>query len=187
MTGPGALTFRRHDSAGACAERVTVEQIYRDSYSQQQQEDPFSASGRWMLRFDSYATEPGFELVIAYAADGLPIGQAFGWPLTSDTKWWHGLFSEPEPGFTTESGTRTFALSEIMVRHDHIGQGNAHALHDELLRGRHEERATLLVRPANTFAYRAYVRWGWQQVAQLRPGWPDAPTFDVLILPLPIR
>lgn len=35
-------------------------------------------------------------------------------------------------------------------------------------------------------AYRAYVRWGWQAVAKLRPGWPDAPTFDVLILPLPL-
>jgi hypothetical protein len=27
-------------------------------------------------------------------------------------------------------------------------------------------------------------KWGWRKVAQLRPGWPDAPLFDVLILPL---
>ena len=29
--------------------------------------------------------------------------------------------------------------------------------------------------------------WGWQRVAQLRPAWPDAPIWDVLILPLPLR
>jgi ribosomal protein S18 acetylase RimI-like enzyme len=59
-----------------------------------------------------------------------------------------------------EDGTRTFALSEIMVRRAYTGQGIAHALHDELLGGRSEERATLLVRPANTFAYRAYTGGG---------------------------
>jgi len=187
MTGPIALTFRHHDQMAAQAQRVTVEQIYRDSYSEQQQEDPFSASGRWMHRFDAYAAEPGFDLVIAYTRDGEPVGQAFGWPLTADTKWWDGLVEEPEPGFTSESGTRTFALSEIMVRRDYAGQGNAHALHDELLCSRREDRATLLVRPANTYAYRAYTRWGWQLVAQLSPGWPDAPTFDVLMFPLPIN
>lgn len=33
-------------------------------------------------------------------------------------------------------------------------------------------------------AYRAYLRWGWRKVARLRPGWDDAPMFDVLILTL---
>ena len=73
-----------------------------------------------------------------------------------------------------------------MVRREWTGQGIAHALHDELLRRRPETRATLLVEPDNTRAYRAYVSWGWKRVAQLRPGWPDAPIFDVLILDLPL-
>jgi ribosomal protein S18 acetylase RimI-like enzyme len=187
MTSSTPLVFRRQESAGARVVRDTVEEIYRDSYSEQQQADPFSASGRWMGRFEVYTTEPGFDLVIACTSDGKPAGQAFGWQLGPATKWWDGLVAEPEPGFTREDGTRTFALSEIMVRRAYTGQGIAHALHDELLGGRSEERATLLVRPANTFAYRAYTRWGWQKVAQLRPGWPDSPLFDVLILPLPVR
>jgi GNAT superfamily N-acetyltransferase len=74
-----------------------------------------------------------------------------------------------------------------MVRRDWTGQGVAHALHDELLQRRHETRATLLVRPENTTAYRAYTRWGWHPVAQLRPNWPDAPLMDVLIMPLPLK
>ena len=93
--------------------------------------------------------------------------------------------AEPEPGFTLEDGHRTFALSELMVRQPRTGRGIAHALHDELLQHRPETRATLLVRPENTTAYRAYIRWGWHRVAQLRPGWPDAPLMDVLIISLP--
>jgi hypothetical protein len=42
------------------------------------------------------------------------------------------------------------------------------------------------VRPDNSAAYAAYLRWGWRPVARLRPGWPDAPLMDVLILPLPL-
>jgi GNAT superfamily N-acetyltransferase len=187
MTSAPPLTFRRHGGADASAVRGTVEEIYRDSYSDKQQADPFSAADAWMRRFDVYAAISGFDLVIARTADGEAVGQAWGWPLAADSDWWTGLVSEPEPGFTVENGGRTFALSEIMVLRAHTGKGMAHALHDELLRGRDEQRATLLVRPANTFAYRAYTRWGWQQVAQLRPDWPDAPMFDVLILPLPVR
>ncbi len=58
---------------------------------------------------------------------------------------------------------------------------------DELLAARTEKRATLLVEPENEVAYRAYTAWGWRKAAQLRPPWPDSPTFDVLMLPLPVR
>jgi hypothetical protein len=97
-----------------------------------------------------------------------------------------GLTAELEPGFTDEDGTRTFGLSEIVVRHAWTGRGIAHRLHDELLTGRYESRASLTVDPHNDVAYRAYLRWGWREVAKLRPGWPDAPLFDVLVLPLPL-
>ena len=73
-----------------------------------------------------------------------------------------------------------------MVRQPFAGRHIAHALHDELLAPRKEQRATLLVEPGNTTAYRAYLKWGWRKVAELRPNWPDSPPFDVLSLPLPI-
>jgi hypothetical protein len=56
----------------------------------------------------------------------------------------------------------------------------------ELLRGRDEERATLLVRVDNLPAQRAYARWGWQKAGKLRP-YPDSPHFDAMILPLPVQ
>lgn len=49
-----------------------------------------------------------------------------------------------------------------MVRQAWTGRGIAHALHNEILSGRQEQRATLLVEPDNPTAYRAYINWGWR-------------------------
>ena len=182
-----ALEFRRYDAEAAPSATGIVEAVFRGAYFRAIEEgDPFDTPEAFMTRFGSYARNPGIDLVVAFE-DGEPVGQTWGWPLTANSRWWEGLVSEPEPGFTTEDGTRTFALSEIMVIREHTGQGIAHVLHDELLRGRHEQRATLLVRSANTTAYTAYTGWGWRKVSQLRPHWPDAPLFDVLMLPLPLQ
>ncbi|TQS29457.1 GNAT family N-acetyltransferase [Microbispora sp. KK1-11] len=184
MTEP--VIFKRFDAAGAREQREVVSQMHRDAYAEQiATGDAFAGDQAFMTRFDAYTSRDGFDLVMAYVGDK-PVGQSWGWPLAHDTRWWNGLEAEPEPGFTVEDGTRTFALSEIMVRRAWTGQGVAHALHDELLTGRDERRATLLVRPDNSAAYAAYLRWGWRPVARLRPGWPDAPLMDVLILPLPL-
>jgi GNAT superfamily N-acetyltransferase len=180
------LTFCRYGAGEAAGTRDVVQAVYQSAYWESiESGDPFSQPEAFMGRYDSYASNPLFDLVVAFDGD-VPVGQAWGWALGVSNRWWEALESEPEPGFTVEDGTRTFALSEIMVTRSHTGHGIARALHDELLRGRREQRATLLVRPANTRAYSAYVRWGWRAVARLRPHWPDAPTFDVLILPLPL-
>jgi ribosomal protein S18 acetylase RimI-like enzyme len=180
-----ALTFRHYSAEEARGARDMVEAVYQGAYWQNiKSGDPFSQPSAFMRRYDAYAANPLFDLVVAFE-DGRPVGQAWGWALSPDSRWWEGLETEPEPGFTAENGTRTFALSEIMVVRDSTGHGIARALHDELLRGRHEQRATLLVRPANTRAYGTYLRWGWRAVAKLRPHWQDAPIFDVLILALP--
>ncbi len=133
--------------------------------------------------FDHYAAIDGFDLVIAYSGDE-PAGKP---GLAPSQHQMAGRAADPvPPGFTDEDGTRTVASREIMVREDLTGQGLAHRLHDELLGKRRECRATLLVEPDNTTAHRAYTRWGWSKVAELRPDWPDAPLWDVLIRPLPL-
>lgn len=65
--------------------------------------------------------------------------------------------TEPEPDFTRETGRRTFGISEIMVPQEWTGKGVAHALHAHLLSARPESRASLLVEPENTKAYRIYL------------------------------
>jgi ribosomal protein S18 acetylase RimI-like enzyme len=190
MSDSAGIMFRRYDGAAARELRDVVEQVYTGSYTEAIAEaastgHPFHSPAAFMDRFDHYAAIPGFDLVVA-DSDGQPAGQAWGWPLASASSWWDGLLTPVEPGFTDEDGTRTFAFSEIMVREDLTGRGLAHQLHDELLRKRPEQRATLLVEPDNDTAYRAYTRWGWAKVAELRPAWPDAPLWDVLILSLPL-
>jgi ribosomal protein S18 acetylase RimI-like enzyme len=182
------LTFHRYSSAEAREIRATVEEVYTASYTEAiATGEPFDTPAAFMGRFDSYIAVPGVDLVVAWHGDKA-IGQTWGWPLDAraGAGWWAGLLTDPGADFIREDGTRTFALSEIMVRREHTGQHIAHALHDELLSARPEQRATLLVEPDNTRAYRAYLRWGWQRASQLRPHWQDAPVFDVLILPLPL-
>lgn len=181
------LTFRRLDAAQARENRATVEDIFLRSYVEQiATEDRFHSAEEFMRRFDSYTSprNTGFELVQAYVDDAA-IGQAWGWPLSKDSAWWGGLVLDDKDAdveaFTAEDGTRTFALSEIMVNSEFTGRGIARKLHNELLGGRSEQRATLLVSPANTRAYSTYLRWGWYKVGHLRPDWPDAPRFDVLL------
>jgi GNAT superfamily N-acetyltransferase len=142
--------------------------------------NPFYSAERFAERVRGYFRAPGFEIVIAYIG-GEPVGQAFGYAPPATSKWWGGLTTPVPDGFTEETGTRTFAFNELMVVPGWQGKDVAHALHDELLAGRREERATLLVREDNTSAQNAYRCWGWEKVGKLRP-YPDA-----MILPLPGR
>jgi GNAT superfamily N-acetyltransferase len=182
------LTFRRYDAKSARARRDLIALIHHDAYAERiNRGDPFYTPEAFMQRFDAHTRHPLLDLVIAYVGDE-PVGQAWGWPLMKDSgaRVWKGLSPAPEPGFTDEDGKRTFALAEIMVRKAWSSQGIAHALHDELLGARPEQRAELYVNPDNTTAYRAYLKWGWLKVGEIRPDLPDAPIFDVLVLPLPI-
>jgi GNAT superfamily N-acetyltransferase len=177
------LIFRRYDASAARGIRDTVAAIYEDSYIEAiASNDPFDSVGAFMGRFDAYTAQKTFDMVIACIRDE-PVGQSWGWSLKRAAS---PGDREADLGFANEDRKATFALSEIMVRHAWQGQGIAHALHDELLSARTEQRAELFVEPGNTIAYRAYTRWGWRKVAETRPDLPDAPLFDVLVLPLPL-
>lgn len=178
-------TTFRHVAGGSAGEILdsVVAPVYEASHSDVT-DNPFYSTGRFVERVRGYLRAPGFELVAAYDGD-IPIGLAFGYALPVNARWWEGLTTPAEEGFTDETGDRTFALNELMVVPDQQGRGVAHAMHDDLLGGRSEERATLLVREDNVSAQQAYARWGWQKVGKLRP-YPDSPHFDAMILPLPI-
>jgi ribosomal protein S18 acetylase RimI-like enzyme len=179
------LSFSRHPSAEA--EEILVSVIvplYEASHADVI-DNPFYSGERFAERVRGYFKAPGFEIVIARIGGG-PVGQAFGYALPAQARWWNGLTTPVPDGFTDETGVRTFALNELMVVPEREGQGVAHALHDELLGGRSEERATLLVREDNTSAQNAYRRWGWRKIGKLRP-FPDAPDFDSMVVALPLH
>lgn len=184
MTPPD-LAFTRHerDAVEEFLDGVIV-RVYEGSHADVI-DDPFYSAERFAERVRNYARAPGFEIVVAHVG-GEPVGQAFGYALPPSARWWTALTTPVPDGFTEESGSRTFALNELMVVPAWQGQGVAHALHDALLGGRSEERATLLVREDNDSARRAYARWGWRKVGKAQP-FPDSPHFDAMVLDLPAR
>ncbi|MFI5485642.1 GNAT family N-acetyltransferase [Micromonospora echinaurantiaca] len=151
--------------------------VYLDAHAN---DGPLYNAERYRKQLAAHMPRPGWELVAA-TVDGELVGYIYGFPLAPDTRWWDGIQQPVPAGFTEETGRRTFAVSELLVRRAWQRRGIARALHDELLSGRTEERATLLVRPDNTVARRAYESWGWRCVARLKPAWEGAPTFMVAV------
>jgi ribosomal protein S18 acetylase RimI-like enzyme len=146
-------------------------------------DQPFYSAERFWERFENYLRGPGFDLVTG-RLDSQLVGYAFGSTLPAGSQWWQDV-EGLGPDFTTETGTRTFAFREILVRKAFQHRGYAHQLHDELLAHRPEERATLLVRSDNP-ARLLYRRWGWTQIGFAQP-FPDSPRFESMVLELKER
>jgi GNAT superfamily N-acetyltransferase len=128
--------------------------------------------------------QPGFALAEARHG-GYLVGFAFGVPLRPATSFWRDLTAPLPAEITTERPGRTFALAELAVRAPWRRQGIGRDLHDLVLTGRPEERATLTVPPSATAAQRAGQAWGWRKIARKREQLPGAPLLDILIMTLP--
>ncbi|MCP2329622.1 ribosomal protein S18 acetylase RimI-like enzyme [Hamadaea flava] len=155
--------------------------VYREVYADVLRE-PFFSESRYWQRLEGYAERNGFALVVG-DVDGELVGYALGCTLPAQARWWNGLVDPVDAGLLAEDGRRTFALNEIMVRAAWRRRGFARALHDALLAGRPEQRATLLVDPANGPARAAYLSWGWYAFGRVKP-FPDSATFEALMLDL---
>jgi len=159
-------------------------EVYLEVYADEA-DDPFYSEDRYRQQITGHMKSPGWEMVTATVGQGGELaGYIYGTPLPAGTGRWRGLTNPLPDDFINETGHRTFAIAELLVREPWRGQGFARRLHDELLDHRPEERARLLVLPENSTAQAIYAHWGWHKVATLRPGWESAPAFDVLILPL---
>jgi GNAT superfamily N-acetyltransferase len=122
--------------------------------------------------------QPGFVLAEARHG-GYLVAYAAGLPLRPSTSWWKDLTTPLPDDLTTEYPGRTFALAELLVRASWRRQGIGRTLHDLILDGRPEERATVTIPPGATAAQAAFTRWGWRRIA--RTNAPDAPVLDVLM------
>lgn len=140
-------------------------------------------AARFEGRFRVQRRQPGFALALAWSGEYL-VGYALGMPLRPSTSWWRHLTTAVPDDVTTEHPGRTFALAELLVRAAWRRQGIGRDLHDLILSGRAEERATLTVLPAAAPAQGAFASWGWRKVARTRDPEPGAPVLDVLVRPL---
>lgn len=180
------LAIRHYDHHHATDLRPLLLDIYAEVYAKAAENDPFASVDRFAQGLDGWSSRPGWTCTVGYDGE-TAVGYAYGAPLPSDAKWWRGLLTEVPADVVEETGTRTYALSELMVRTPWRKTGAARRLHDALLAERTEERATLLVDQEHPKVRALYESWGWHTLGDLRPRLPDAPLFHAMLLPLPRR
>jgi GNAT superfamily N-acetyltransferase len=178
VAAPG-ITFQRLDGRQAAGHVDELQDVHREVYGEAKH-GAFAGQLRVWLR------QPGFVLAEARHGDYL-VGFATGMPLRPSTSWWKDLTAPLPAEVITEHPGRTFALTELLVRAPWRRQGIAGSLHDLILDGRLEERATLAVPTGATAAQQAFRRWGWSRVARTRGPQDGSAVLDVLIIALPER
>lgn len=179
---PG-ITFRLLDGRQAAGHQDELRALHAEVYA----DPPYRHTADAALfaeRFAVQCRQPGFVLAEARHG-GYLVGYASGMPLRPSTSWWRELTTALPADVTAEHPGRTFALAELLVRASWRRQGIGQALHDLILAGRPEERATLTVLPAAAAAQSAFAKWGWRRAARTRGPRPGSPVSDVLLTTLP--
>jgi GNAT superfamily N-acetyltransferase len=181
---PG-VAFELLDGTQAAAHADELQELHASVYA----DPPYGRTPDASLfvgRFRVQRRQPGFVLAEARHG-GFLVGYGCGMPLRPSTSWWRELTTPLPDDVTAEHPGRTFALTDLLVRASWRRQGIGAKLHDLILAGRPEERATLTVLPAAIPAQNAFGQWGWRKVARTRDAGPGSPVSDVLVTTLPYR
>jgi len=178
VSSPAELTIECHNSQGMRRLKNELLAVYEEVYVERLN-NPFFTPERFWGRLEGYASRDGFRLVTARLGSEL-IGFTLGETLPEGSGWWRGFKGDINPELLNETGKRTFAINELMVRPAWRRRRYAKRLSAALLEGRTEERATLLVRAENTPAYTAYLSWGFKVLGQVKP-FEDSPTYEAMV------
>jgi ribosomal protein S18 acetylase RimI-like enzyme len=176
LAGSG-IEYRVLDGAGAREAEADLFTLAEEVYGIDRDPEAVRRTRVW-------GRQPGFTLVAARHG-GYLVGYTAGVPLRPSTSWWRGLTTPLPDDVTTEHPGRTFALTELLVRASWRRQGIGRELHELLLDGRGEERATLTVRPGAAAAQAALRSWGWRKIARTRSDEPGGIMLDLLVIDLP--
>ncbi|MEF9903033.1 GNAT family N-acetyltransferase [Streptomyces sp. P9-A2] len=177
---PARLDLRHYGQADAAAIRELLLDVHDEVY--EGSDDPLAGRDAFARFVDSWSARPGFACVVAYDGEQ-PVGYAYGAPLSPTTTWWAKVTPALPEGFTAETGTRTFALSELMVREPWRGTGTSLRIHDVLLASRGEDRVTLLVHKAHSKVRALYEGWAYRMVGEAVP-FEGAPELCAMVRPM---
>jgi ribosomal protein S18 acetylase RimI-like enzyme len=181
---PG-ITFQLLDRQAAAAHVAELAALHAEVYASapyRQPEDPAAFEERFRVQ----RRQPGFVLAEARSG-GYLVGYAAGMPLRPSTSWWRELTAPLPEEVTAEHPGRTFSLTELLVRASWRRQGIGRSLHDMILAGRPEERATAAVLPNASPAQNAFRSWGWRKIARRREPDAAASVSDLFVLGLPAQ
>jgi ribosomal protein S18 acetylase RimI-like enzyme len=179
MAMPAAeISFERLDYGQAAAHMAELQSLHDEVYV-----DAPPVGDDFPSRLRVHIRQPGFVLEVARSG-GYLIGYAAGMPLRPSTSWWRQVTTTLPEQVTAEYPGRTFALVELLVRGSWRRQGIGRSLHDLILTGRPEERATVVVPPTAAAAQAAFQNWGWHKIARARNR-AGLPASDVLLTALP--
>jgi GNAT superfamily N-acetyltransferase len=177
------ITFELLDGGRAAEHEAELQALHAEVYAAAPQRRDEDAAG-FAARFRVQRRQPGFVLAEARHG-GYLVGYAAGMPLRPSTSWWRDLTTPVPDEVTAEHPGRTFALVDLLVRAAWRRQGIGQALHDLILAGRREERATLVLPPTAAPAQNAFQSWGWRKVARTSDPRPGSAVSDVLVTALP--
>jgi GNAT superfamily N-acetyltransferase len=163
--GESGIAYRLLDGGAAGEREGDLLALSREVYGNAG--DPASAPQDLVRQARVRRRQPGFALAEARHG-GYLVGYASGMPLRPSTSWWRDLTAPLPPEVTAEHPGRTFALTELLVRASWRRQGIGRELHELLLRGRPEERATVTVPPGASAAQAAFRSWGWRKLSRTR-------------------
>lgn len=177
---PPEIEFASVDREQAARHLEELTGLYTEVYAEPPYEWGSDHAALFAQRFHGQRQQDGFTLIEA-RDEGQLVGMGFGVTLLPNTKWWQNLTTPVGGRVTKEYSNRTFALVELLVRAPWRRRHIARSIHNGLLTGRIEERATLTVLPAAKAAQAAYRNWGWRAVVQKRNPLPGSPIFDVMV------
>ncbi|KUN82244.1 GNAT family N-acetyltransferase [Streptomyces griseoruber] len=181
MTTHTELDLRHYGHGDARSIRELLLDIHDEVYAGS--DDPLAGRDAFARFVDHWSANKSFACVLARDPEQRPVGYAYGAPLSPSTTWWTKVSPPLPASFVTETGTRTFALSELMIRMPWRGTGAARRIHDELLASRGEQRATLLVHKDHVKVVALYETWGYTLVGEAVP-FEGAPQLCAMVLPL---
>lgn len=167
------VEYRTIDPIEANVRIRELQDVYQAVFSA----PPYSEGPEMVDRFAEWIAEEskalGFQMNIALCSDQM-VGFAYGYVKPAG-KWWRGA---DRPVSKEVKSADKFAVMEWAVIPDERGQGIGRQLLENLLAGREEPYATLMVNPAAD-ARTIYERWGWRHVASTKPG--KKPGMDIML------
>jgi ribosomal protein S18 acetylase RimI-like enzyme len=174
MTTAPVLEVRHYGHDDLPRIRQTLLDVHDDVYADST--DEFDERFPWFV--DHWGGNPGFVCTIGYDRQE-PAGFAYGAPAGQGREWWREHVN-PAP-----ARSRTFSVSELMVRSKWRKTGASRLLHHALLDGRDEDLAVLLVDVEHPRVQTLYESWGYRKVGERQP-FPDSPVFAVMLAELPM-